>query len=93
MNRNKFLAGTILGVAAGVVAGILTAPKSGQETRADLKAKAIELKEEAARRAAKKKEQPENTVEALRRQAEGIVGRGRHSTTSAATDVTDSDKE
>lgn len=32
----------------GVVAGVLTAPKSGKETRADIKAKAQELKDKAA---------------------------------------------
>lgn len=51
MNKGKFVLGTVIGAAAGVVAGLLTAPKSGEETRADLKAKAAELKEEAERRA------------------------------------------
>ncbi len=51
MNKGKFVLGTVLGAAAGVVAGILTAPRSGDETRADLKARAAELKEEASRRA------------------------------------------
>lgn len=44
MGKGKFVIGTVLSVAAGVVAGILTAPKSGKETRADLKTKADELK-------------------------------------------------
>lgn len=34
---NKFFLGMILGAAAGVVAGIFLAPKSGKETREDLK--------------------------------------------------------
>ena len=33
----KVLIGTALGLAAGYVAGILTAPKSGKETRQDIK--------------------------------------------------------
>lgn len=51
MNKGRFVVGTVLGAAAGIVAGVLTAPQSGEETRADLKKKAVELKEEAARRA------------------------------------------
>lgn len=39
---------TAIGLAAaGFVAGILTAPKSGKETRADFKKKADEMKKEA----------------------------------------------
>ena len=44
MTIGKFALGALIGAAAGLVAGILTAPKSGKETRADLKAKADELK-------------------------------------------------
>lgn len=33
----KFALGTLVAAAAGYVAGILTAPKSGKETRADIK--------------------------------------------------------
>lgn len=39
--------GAVMGAVAGVVAGVLTAPKSGKETRADIKAKAEELKARA----------------------------------------------
>lgn len=39
MSKGKVALGAIIGAAAGVVAGILTAPKSGKETRADLKKK------------------------------------------------------
>jgi gas vesicle protein len=33
MGKNKFFLGALLGAAAGAVAGILFAPKSGKETR------------------------------------------------------------
>ena len=33
MNNKKFIFGAALGVAAGAIAGILLAPKSGSETR------------------------------------------------------------
>lgn len=47
MKKGFFVVGTIgtlIGGAAGVVAGLLTAKKSGKETRADLKSKAEEMK-------------------------------------------------
>lgn len=46
----KFGLGIVLGALAGVVTGLLTAPKSGKETREDLKNKAGELKGSAERR-------------------------------------------
>ncbi|HJQ08478.1 MAG TPA: YtxH domain-containing protein [Candidatus Saccharimonadales bacterium] len=36
-NFKKFAIGTVIAAAAGYVAGILTAPKSGKETRQDIK--------------------------------------------------------
>lgn len=36
-DNSKFFLGVVLGAAAGLVAGILTAPKSGKETRQELK--------------------------------------------------------
>ncbi len=48
MSKNKVAFGTVIGIAAGVVAGLLLAPKAGRNTRADLKAKAKELKQKAA---------------------------------------------
>lgn len=47
MSKGKFALGAIIGAAAGIVAGILTAPKAGKDTRADLKERAMELKKEA----------------------------------------------
>jgi gas vesicle protein len=72
MVKGKFVIGTVLGAAAGVVAGMLTAPKSGQETRADLKAKAVELMEEAARRA-NRGEAEEGIADSLKKQAGRII--------------------
>lgn len=47
MSKGKFALGALFGAAVGMVAGILTAPKSGKETRADLKVKADEAKKKA----------------------------------------------
>lgn len=49
MNKNskRFAIGTVIAAAAGYVAGILTAPKSGKETREDVKNAAVKAKLEA----------------------------------------------
>ncbi len=44
----KFAIGALIGMAAGAIAGILAAPKSGKETRADISRKAGELKDTAS---------------------------------------------
>jgi gas vesicle protein len=49
MAKMRFAVGAVIGAAAGIVAGVLTAPKSGRETRADIKAKAEDLKTNAAK--------------------------------------------
>lgn len=46
----KFGIGVLIGAAVGVVAGLLTAPKSGKETRQDIKNKAHEVKGSAERK-------------------------------------------
>ncbi len=55
MAKGKFALGAIIGAIAGGIAGILTAPKSGKETRADLKDKAGKAKLEAELKASKVK--------------------------------------
>ena len=47
MSKVRMIAGIAIGAAAGVVAGILTAPKSGADTRSDIKNKAVDLKDDA----------------------------------------------
>ena len=51
MSKGRFAVGAIIGTAAGLIAGLLTAPKSGRETRADIRQKAVDLKEDAAQKA------------------------------------------
>lgn len=46
----KFGLGILIGAIAGVIAGLLTAPKSGKETRQDIKNKAGEIKGTAERK-------------------------------------------
>lgn len=70
MKTQRFILGTLIGAAAGVVAGVLTAPKSGKETRADIKNKAIELKDEAADQADKAKGKLDETVDSVKNKFE-----------------------
>lgn len=44
-NAGKFVAGALIGAAAGAIAGILFAPKAGKETRKDIANKAKEYTE------------------------------------------------
>lgn len=46
-SKGGFLKGAVLGALAGITAGVLFAPKSGKETREDIKNKAVELKANA----------------------------------------------
>jgi gas vesicle protein len=46
-NFRSFISGLAFGLAAGAVAGILLAPKSGAETREDIKSFALEMGEKA----------------------------------------------
>jgi gas vesicle protein len=78
-NRINVVVGTTVGVVLGAVAGILLAPKSGKETREDIKTVAeigVEKVEEAARKAAKfvKKE-----VAAVKANAKDMKTHAKHS--------------
>jgi gas vesicle protein len=89
MNKGKFVLGTVLGAAAGVVAGMLTAPKSGEETRADLKARAAELKEEAARRAADMNSESKGVLDTLMDKVESVTDIGKKPTDEVKKDTSD----
>ena len=65
--KGGFAAGALLGAAVGAVAALLYAPKSGEETRADLKKKAQDMKDQAqteADKALKKANQVKDDVAA-----------------------------
>lgn len=60
----KLAIGALIGAAAGLVAGVLTAPKSGRETRDDIKKKAEELKNKA-----------DSASDKTRKELEGLKGK------------------
>jgi gas vesicle protein len=48
-NSNKFFLGALFGAIIGGIAALLTAPKSGKETREDIKKKTAEMSQDALR--------------------------------------------
>lgn len=77
MSKRKFALGALFGAVAGVAAGILTAPKSGKETRADLKKKANELKGEAGEKAKEAREKGEQIYADTKKRVDAAVDEGR----------------
>lgn len=75
MSKGKFALGALVGAAAGLVAGILTAPKSGKETRADIKAKATEVKGKATNKVNEVKGKAAEVTEDVKEKAEELKGR------------------
>lgn len=70
-NKGKIAVGAIFGAVAGAVAGILTAPKSGKETRADIKAKSDQLKVEADKKVVEVKEKATDLKKRTKRAVAG----------------------
>jgi gas vesicle protein len=70
MSKGKFALGALIGTAAGVVAGLLTAPRSGKETRADIKGKAAELKQKAVKQAGEVRQRSDDIVENVKGKVE-----------------------
>lgn len=70
MSKGKFALGALLGAVVGVAAGILTAPKSGKETRAELKVKADNAKKRADKAIADAKEKGQHVYEEVRDQTD-----------------------
>lgn len=68
----KKLLAVVGAVAAGFAAGILTAPKSGKETREDLMRKADEYKGEAEKRADQAKVATKESVDSIKSGAKKV---------------------
>jgi len=77
MSKGKFALGALFGAVAGVIAGVLTAPKSGKETRANLKAKADELKKDTDKAVEEAKKKGEKVYKDTKKHVETAVEEGR----------------
>jgi gas vesicle protein len=71
-NAGSFLKGLIFGALGGAVAGILLAPKSGEETREDIKKLAVDLKEKAIDTYEKARTEVEKKIEQVKKTGEKI---------------------
>ena len=67
MAKGKIAIGAAIGALVGIAAGILTAPRAGKQTRAELKAKAGDLKRSTSEKVETGKEKTSEVIERLRR--------------------------
>ncbi len=70
---SKLAVGAIIGAAVGVVAGVLTAPKSGRETRDDIRRRAEETKDQAALKRDDAIFKAEEIADDVRAKASGVI--------------------
>lgn len=82
-NGSKFALGAIVGTAIGAVAGILAAPKSGKETRQDIKTKAKETKLKADKKYSDTKDSAKAKADQAKAKAEDIKSRGENAVDGA----------
>ncbi|QHN43255.1 hypothetical protein GII36_05410 [Candidatus Mycosynbacter amalyticus] len=89
----KKLLGMAAAAAAGYVAGVLFAPKSGEETRKDLKAKKDELVDKAAVKKEQAKEVYEESSETVKKGAADISDEASDFSKKASTSASRIGKE
>jgi len=74
MSKGKIALGAAFGAIAGFVTGILIAPKSGKETRQDIKDVAVKTKDTAVEKAGEAKDFAEQKAKDVKAKAEEVVG-------------------
>jgi len=97
MAKAKFALGALIGVAAGFIAGVLTAPKSGKATRDEIKQKANEKKKEAMVKGEKVRSKAGDIAEDVVEKAEKAAAKAADTlvdvTAKAAHKVTETTKD
>lgn len=83
MSKGKFAIGALIAAAAGFVAGVVTAPKTGSETRADIKAKADKIKADIAKKADTVTLEAQDKAEGLKDKAEDLKVRAERAVEGA----------
>jgi gas vesicle protein len=71
-STESFFKGLIVGALGGAIAGILLAPKPGEETREDIKKLAVDLKEKAVDTYEKARAEVEKKIEQVKKAGEKI---------------------
>lgn len=77
MKKTTFVKGTILGAAIGALAGLLLAPKSGKETREDIKGKVKNTYADVSERLEGMTREMNDRVETLKVAAKELKGEAR----------------
>jgi gas vesicle protein len=77
MSKRSFWQGTIIGAAVGAVAGLLLAPKSGKETRADIKRNVKGTYQDVMKQLEKMSNDMTGRVNDLREAAKDLKGEAR----------------
>lgn len=73
-NGKKFFVGALIAGAAGYLAGILTAPKSGKETRQDIKDNASQMRQDVLNKASELRAEADEAVSKAKDKASEITG-------------------
>ena len=89
MKKAKFGLGLLVGAVAGVVAGFLTAPKSGKETRDDLRRKKDEVVDKAGAKAEEVKGMARDAAEEAKSRADDLKSRATRAAESAKSAFND----
>lgn len=76
-NGGKFALGALIAAAVGYVAGILTAPKSGKETRADIKQAAETSIAEVKKRLAQLQDEISELTVSAKSQLDVVTGKAK----------------
>lgn len=84
-NKGKYALGAVLAAVTGYVTGILTAPKSGKETREDIAAKAGEAKSVAEDQLHKAEAELKEIAAKIQSQKNELSGKARIELNQAAT--------
>lgn len=82
-STKKLAIGTVLAAGAGYVAGILTAPKSGKETRKDIKVAANKGMAEAEKRLKKLHTQLSETMDKVKTATANMSGKAKEEAEAA----------
>lgn len=91
MKKGKFGLGLVIGAVAGVVTGLLAAPKSGKETREDLKRKAGDVRDDVADRADDLKKQAKAKANEVKGRVQDYRSRGERVADKTAKALEDED--
>jgi len=83
MSKGKFALGALFGAIAGFVAGIVTAPKSGTENRADIMAKADAIKSDITKKVGVVTDEADEITGVVKGKATDLKDRTEHAVEGA----------